>query len=578
MAAKMTQVTGISLSEDPRIAEVDEAMARFNHQEHGLIEVLLATQEAFGFVSRDMMDYISTSLRVPLSEVYGVATFYDAFDIDESATTDCHICTGPSCSIAGAEEVFAEVCDRVGVSEQRHLSKDGQYKVHRSTCLGLCDQAPAALVNDKAQVHIGQGEVTSLLKGQLRSPELRIQGTVREITGSIGRIPATDLDAHIKEGAFAALDKALFKMTPDQVIKEVKESRLSGRGGAGFSTGLKWELARKAQGKSKYVVCNFDESEPGTFKDRVMMEGDPYRVLEGLMIGAYATSAHTGYIFVRGEYPHAQEIIEEAVNELYAEHMLGKHILDSNFDLDIEIRRNAGAYICGEETALFEAIEGKRGHPRPKPPFPTQRGLFGQPTAINNVETLAIVPSLITHGGEWFQQWGTEKSVGLKLFCLSGHVNNPGLIEAPYGVSVRALVEEFGGGFMGDPQAVLVGGAAGGFLTPNELDVPLTNEDLAKYDVPIGSGAIMVFSHSVDMWQVVEQLASFFVHESCGQCAPCRIGTKQIYKVLHNINQGMGTKAEIHKAKKLGETIKATCVCGLGMTAANPFLSHLQHV
>jgi NADH-quinone oxidoreductase subunit F len=578
MAAKMMQETGISLSEDPRIAEVDEAMARFNHQKHGLIEVLLATQKAFGFVSRDMMDYISTSLRVPLSEVYGVATFYDAFDIDESATTDCHICTGPSCSIAGAEEVFAEVCDRVGVSEQRKLSKDGQYKVHRSTCLGLCDQAPAALVNDKAQVHIGQGEVTSLLKGQLRSPELRIQGAVREITGSIGRIPATDLDAHIQEGAFAALDKALFKMTPDQVIKEVKESRLSGRGGAGFSTGLKWELARKAQGKSKYVVCNFDESEPGTFKDRVMMEGDPYRVLEGLMIGAYATSAHTGYIFVRGEYPHAQKIIEEAVNELYAEHMLGKHILDSNFDLDIEIRRNAGAYICGEETALFEAIEGKRGHPRPKPPFPTQRGLFGQPTAINNVETLAVVPSLITHGGEWFQQWGTEKSVGLKLFCLSGHVNNPGLIEAPYGVSVRALVEEFGGGFMGDPQAVLVGGAAGGFLTPNELDVPLTNEDLAKYDVPIGSGAIMVFSHSVDMWQVVEQLASFFVHESCGQCAPCRIGTKQIYKVLHNINQGMGTKAEIHKAKKLGETIKATCVCGLGMTAANPFLSHLQHV
>ncbi|MGD8813324.1 MAG: NADH-quinone oxidoreductase subunit NuoF [Anaerolineales bacterium] len=577
MMDQIKQGSDLEFSEDLQLSIVNEVMARFDHQEHGLIETLLAAQEAYGFVSRDIMEYISKNLGVPLSKTYGVATFYDNIQIDEPATTDCIICTGPSCSIAGAEEILNEVCDHVSVSKPGQTSKDGKVRVHRGSCLGLCDHAPAAMVGGKAQVHIQPGQASALLKGELQTPDTNIQGDVREITGAIGKLPSVDLNAHIEEGAFSGLEKALFHMTPEQVIAEVKESRLAGRGGAGFPTGLKWELARKAQAEPKYVVCNFDESEPGTFKDRVMMEGDPYRVIEGLMIGAYATNAHTGYIFIRGEYPHAQDSIQEALHQLYNSHRLGSHIFDSDYDLDIEIRKNAGAYICGEETALFEAVEGKRGLPRIKPPYPTQSGLFGQPTAINNVETLAIVPSLIVHGGEWFQQWGTEKSVGLKLFCLSGHVNNPCLIEAPYGRSVRELVEEFGGGFKGEPQAILVGGAAGGFLTPDELDVPLTVESLSEYDVPIGSGAIVVFNQSVDMWQILEQLASFFVHESCGQCAPCRIGTKQIFRVLQKVNKGLGTEAEVRKAQELAETIRATCICGLGMTAANPFLSHLRN-
>lgn len=577
MSSKTMLDSGPIEIEDSRRAVVNKVMQQFDYQEHGLIEVLMAVQESYGHISREMMDYISTSLRVPASRIYGVATFYDSFCLEAPATTDCTVCTGPSCSIAGAEEVLAELCDQVNVSEPGKVSKDGQFKIHRGSCLGLCDQAPAAMINNQPQVRINEGKVSQLLKGEMQKPEIRIQGKVREISASVGNIPPTDLEAHLTAGAFAGLKKALFEMTPEEVIEEVKESRLAGRGGAGFSTGLKWELARKAQGKSKYVVCNFDESEPGTFKDRVMMEGDPYRVIEGLMISAYATNAHTGYIFIRGEYPVAQDRIEEALDALYVEKMLGEQILDSDYDLDIEIRRNAGAYICGEETALFEAIEGKRGHPRSKPPYPTQSGLFGKPTTINNVETLAVIPSLITHGGEWFQQWGTERSTGLKLFCLSGHVNEPGVVEAPYGCTVRELVEDFGGGFKGTPQAVLVGGAAGGFLQPNDLDVPLTNEDLARYDVPIGSGAIIVFNQTVDMWQILEQLAYFFVHESCGQCAPCRIGTQQIYRVLQNVNRGAGIESELWKARKLGETIKATCVCGLGMTAANPFLSHIKN-
>lgn len=307
------------------------------------------------------------------------------------------------------------------------------------------------------------------------------------------------------------------------------------------------------------------------------MEGNPYRVIEGLTLSAYAANAKKGYIFIRGEYPSATEIVEEALDELYGEGLLGEDIMGTGTDFDVEVRHNAGAYICGEETALFEAIEGKRGFPRRKPPYPTQAGLFGKPTTINNVETLAIIPSLVLHGGEWFRQWGTDISAGFKLFCLSGHINKPGVVEAPYGLTVRELIEKFGGGFDGEPKAVLIGGAAGGFLHPDKLDTPLTHEDLRKLDLPIGSGALMVFNQSVDLWNVLEGLARFFVHECCGQCAPCRMGTKQIYNILQKINNDTFIPGDLQKAEKLGQTIKTTCVCGLGMTAANPLLTFLQN-
>ncbi|MCK4827243.1 SLBB domain-containing protein, partial [bacterium] len=321
---------------------------------------------------------------------------------------------------------------------------------------------------------------------------------------------------------------------------------------------------------------NFDESEPGTFKDRALMEGNPYRVIEGLTLSAYAANAKKGYIFIRGEYPSATEIVEEALDELYGEGLLGEDIMGTGTDFNVEVRHNVGAYICGEETALFEAIEGKRGFPRRKPPYPTQEGLFGKPTTINNVETLAIIPSLILHGGEWFRQWGTDLSSGLKLFCLSGHINNPGVVEAPYGLSVREIIEQFGGGFDGEPQAVLIGGAAGGFLFPGDLDTPLTHEDLRQLDVPIGSGAIIAFNQSVDMWHVLEGLARFFVDECCGQCSPCRLGTKQIYNILQNVNNGDFIPGDLLNAENLGQTIKSSCICGLGMTAANPLLTYMQ--
>ncbi|MBN2306338.1 MAG: NAD(P)H-dependent oxidoreductase subunit E [Anaerolineae bacterium] len=558
------------LPADERLAAVEDTMQRFNYQQHGLIEVLITAQEAFGYLSQDVLTHVAGKLHMPLSKVYGVATFYDMFTLEVVGETHCRVCTGPACAAAGAGDVL-EAARTLGARS------GGQTTVEAVSCLGLCDQAPAALVNHKAQVNITLQDVPAMLRGEASPSRLQVSGDPRILTGPIGTLAPTDLAAHRANGAFTALEKALHTMTPEDVIAVVKDSRLAGRGGAGFPTGSKWEFARRATSEPKYVVCNFDESEPGTFKDRALMEGNPFRVIEGLILSAYATGAHTGYIFIRGEYPEATAVVERALDELHEAHLLGDHILGSAYDFDIEIRHNAGAYICGEETAQFEAIEGKRGHPRSKPPYPTQAGLFGQPTAINNVETLAVVPGLVRHGGAWFRQWGTAESVGLKLFCLSGHVNKPGVVEAPFGLTVRDLIERFGGGFQGEPQAILMGGAAGGFLFPEHLDTPLTHEDLKPLDVPIGSGVIMVFNQSVDLWQVLEGLAHFFVHETCGKCVPCRLGTQQIYRLLGTITGGSGSSAHLDRLETLGRTIKSTCACGLGLTAANPVLTYLHH-
>jgi NADH:ubiquinone oxidoreductase subunit F (NADH-binding)/NADH:ubiquinone oxidoreductase subunit E len=566
------------ITQENRIAAVEQTMARFNYEKHGLVETLITAQEVFGCLPEDVLAYVADKLHVPLSRVYGVATFYDTFTLEPvGQKTHAGICTGPVCAAAGAHKLAEAACHHAGISAPGETSADGQTSVREVSCLGLCDQAPAALVNDRAQVNLTLNDIPALLRGEAQPARLQVRGNPRELTGPIGRLAPTDLGAHRAEGAFAALDKALRDMTPEQVIAEIKKSKLMGRGGAGFPTGTKLEMARQAPGPIKYVVCNFDESEPGTFKDRALMEGNPFRVLEGLVLSAYAVGAHQGYIFIRGEYAAATAIVEAALDKMTAAHLLGDDILGTGFDFHIEIRHNAGAYVCGEETAQFEAIEGERGHPRAKPPYPTVSGLFGKPTAINNVETLAVVPSLIRHGGEWFTQWGTEQSVGLKLFCLSGHVKQPGVVEAPLGLTVRELIEQFGGGFDGEPQAILMGGAAGGFLHPSDLDTPLTHEDLRPLDVPIGSGAIMVFNQTVDLWDVLESLAHFFIHETCGQCAPCRLGTEQIHVLIQKINTGMDTPTERERLERVGQTIRKTCKCGLGLTAANPALTYLHH-
>lgn len=553
--------------QDQRYNVVRDSMARFDFRKESLLAALNAAQDVYGYLSEELLTHISEALNVPAAHVYGVATFYTMYAL-KPQTGYCMVCTDPACAVAGGEAVLQ--------AARKHAS-DNRAKVERATCLGLCDQAPAALMNGAAYVDLAAEEVGALLNSQAARSRLQVAGETRILTRNIGVLAPTDLEAHRKAGAFTALERTLRSSSPEAVIDAVKASGLLGRGGAGFPVGMKWQFTRETTRAPKYVVCNFDESEPGTFKDRVMMEGDPFRALEGIILCGYAIGAARGYIFVRGEYPEAAQTIQEAIDKLYAAGLLGKNILETDFSFDLVLRQGAGAYICGEETALFEAIEGNRGFPQLKPPFPTTHGLFNSPTVINNVETLALVPDIVSHGGEWLRQWGTEKSVGIKLFCLSGHVKSPGLAEAPFGITVRELIERYGGGFDGIPQTILMGGAAGGFLHPDNFDTPITNEDLNPLGAPVGSGVVMVFNQSVDLFTVLRTLARFFVHESCGQCNPCRIGTVQIYKQLEKLTASGGTPTDLDALERLCVLVKTTSLCGLGQTAPNPVLTTLKY-
>ncbi len=366
--------------------------------------------------------------------------------------------------------------------------------------------------------------------------------------------------------------------TPIKIVEEVKASGLVGRGGAAFPTGLKWEGALKATGEPKYVVCNADESEPGTFKDRVLMEDDPHRILEGLIIAGYAIGAEKGYWYIRGEYNSAYQATLQAIQEARQAGFLGTGILGSSFNFEVEVRQGAGAYVCGEETALFESIEGKRGFPRVKPPFPTTNGLFGQPTAINNVETLCNIPLIIQDGAEGYRKTGTEKSPGPKLFCVSGDVLRPGLYEVPFGFSFRKLLENLAGGVPPGHtfQAALFGGAAGAFATSKDLDVRLSFEDLRAAGLPLGSGVIMVFDERRDLRDVLRRLGRFFAEESCGKCYPCQIGTRRQYEILERMAEGKVQPGDIERLQDVGWTMTDASLCGLGQTAASAVLSAIN--
>jgi NADH-quinone oxidoreductase subunit F len=405
-----------------------------------------------------------------------------------------------------------------------------------------------------------------------------VGGDLRVLTALCGKGRAATLAEYEAGGGMAAFKKMVGGgMQPVEVINEVKASGLVGRGGAAFPTGVKWEGAAKATGSPKYFVVNADESEPGTFKDRIMMEGDPHRILEGAMLGAYAIGARKIYFYIRGEYPTAIERVRQAVDEMRQAGYLGANVLGSGVDLEVEVRSGAGAYICGEETALFESIEGERGFPRVKPPFPTTHGLFGKPTAINNVETLAAVPYILTHGAAAFRQFGTEKSAGLKLFCVSGDVARPGLYEVPFGITIRHLLDGLAGGVAGGKlKSILFGGAAGAFATEKDLDVKLTFEDLRAAGLPLGSGVVMVFNESRDMRDVLLRLARFFAHESCGKCYPCQLGTQRQYEILERVTEGKTQAGDAARLSDVGWTMTDASLCGLGQTAASAVLSAIK--
>ena len=527
----------------------------------GLLPALHAAQKIYGWISEPVAVQIASSLRVPLADVHGVIEFYTLLHNERVGKRFIRVCTDQACALQDADGLLHHLCSQHGIKAGQ-TTPDGAVTIEASPCLGLCEQAPAILYGDEAETNV------DLKTGSydLGRPKSIVGGSLRLLTANCGTGTTTSL---AKYGEYGGLKKAR-AMKREEVINEVKASGLVGRGGAAFPTGVKWEGAAKAQGSPKYVVCNADESEPGTFKDRVLLLDDPHRVIEGMTIAGYAIAAEKGYIYVRGEYPYILPVLENALREARSAGYL-------NEDFDIEIRLGAGAYICGEETALFESIEGKRGFPRVKPPFPTTFGVFGKPTVINNVETLCNVPLIISKGSAEYRKIGTEKSPGPKLFCVSGDVLRPGVYEVPFGVTLRALLEMAGG--VADKrklQAVLFGGAAGAFATPAHLEAKLTFEDLRVAGLPLGSGVVMVFDERRDLRQALARLGHFFAHESCGKCYPCQMGTQRQMEILNRIAAGKMREGDLARLQDVGWTMTEASLCGLGQTAAGAVLSALK--
>ena len=572
-----------------RVGRVAYSGHESRSRRHLLLPVLHAVQARAGWISKGAVNYIAERLDIAPAEVHGVASFYGMFSLTPRAPVVVHVCDDIACMTRGAEALVGQSFPPANAV------------IQRSPCLGLCERAPAVLVTAAGETPRERvlapatpeslaGLIQNAVKGSLPAEPDTLSTAISvpqagqpqlRFLRRVGQADASEVDDYRRLGGYEALRAAL-DLGPEGVLRELNESRLLGRGGAAFPTGKKSEAlhAQISLGKTHYVICNADESEPGTFKDRIVMEGDPFALIEGMSIVALAAGARTGYIYIRGEYPLATETLRRSIRSARANGMIGDRILGKDFQFDIKLRRGAGAYICGEETALFNSIEGYRGEPRNKPPFPTQAGLFGKPTVVNNVETLVNVPEIIRIGGAAYARIGTPQSAGYRLFCLSGHVARPGVYEVPFGVTLRQLIDLAGGvGGNGQLQAVLLGGAAGAFVSPKELDTPLTFEGTRAIGATLGSGVVMLFDASVDLRRILARIAAFMRDESCGQCVPCRVGTIRQEEALHRLIEGHslgGVGAEVQLIREMGQAMRDASICGLGQTASSALESALN--
>ncbi|MFF0162040.1 NAD(P)H-dependent oxidoreductase subunit E [Streptomyces sp. NPDC005263] len=549
-----------------------------------LLPGLHAINDRVGWISEGALDYLCRRLTVPPAEAYGVATFYAMFSVRPRPATVLHVCTDLACAAAGASELCAGIESRLGPGSG--------VAVQRGPCLGLCERAPAALAvkaGDPVRTAVSApatvAEAVLAASAPDSAPEEPAAAMAVPQSGDpsltllrrVGVVDPASLDDYRAHGGYTALRRA-FELGPAGVIREVTDSGLVGRGGAAFPTGRKWQATASQPDHPHYVVCNADESEPGTFKDRVLMEGDPYALVEAMTIAGYATGAHRGYLYLRGEYPRATRRMRHALDQARARGLLGDDVLGQGYAFDIEIRRGAGAYICGEETALFNSIEGRRGEPRSKPPFPVEKGLFGKPTVENNVETLVNVLPILTMGAPAYAAIGTERSTGPKLFCVSGSVERPGIYELPFGATLGELLAL--AGVRGGLRAVLLGGAAGGFVRPDELDIPLTFEGTREAGTTLGSGVVMAFDDTIPLPRLLLRVAEFFRDESCGQCVPCRVGTVRQEEALRRIVDRTGAAAadDIALLREVGRAMRDASICGLGQTAWNAVESAIDRL
>jgi len=571
-----------------RRAASDAHVSRGGHAARARRDLLLpalhALQSHSGWISQAGLNHICRRLTVPPAEAYGVATFYALLSTSPRPAAVAHVCDDIACRMVGAEALCTEL--------ERRYGPEGQ-SWSRSPCLGQCERGPAALVTVAGQapravaIPFADDEAVSM---QLDGAEARTEPPAGasvpqfgrddlRLLARVGHVDPRSLDDYRAQGGYVALGRAL-RIGAEAVINEISEAGLQGRGGAAFPTGRKWAAVASQPAQPHYVVCNADESEPGTFKDRVLLEHDPFAIIEAMTIEGFAVGAAQGYFYIRGEYPLAEARVRGAVEAARAAGLLGSDILGTGFAFDIELRRGAGAYICGEETALFASIEGRRGEPANKPPFPVEIGLFGKPTAVNNVETLANVLTIVgsDDGAVSYARIGTQASTGTKLFCLSGHVARPGVYEVPFGTTLGELIA-LAGGVPDDRaiKAILLGGAAGSFVGPEALDTSLTFEGTRAAGASLGSGVVMIFDETADMVGTLRRIAAFFRDESCGQCVPCRIGTQRQEELLARLEAGEPDAVAIAELMvELGQVMRDASICGLGQTASGAIESALR--
>jgi NADH-quinone oxidoreductase subunit F len=570
-------------------AKFEKLQTSYPVKRSALIPMLMYAQDEYGCVSDEMIAEIGKRLDLNNVQVEETLAYYSMLHRKPWGKNHVQICTNVACMLKGGNELLDRAKKRLEIGH-KEVTQDGVFSLEEVECIGACTGAPAMQVNYDFYENLTALKfdriIADLDAGKRPTPESVISGALHErhaletplISRRWGMKDSHKIDVYLMQGGYQALEKALKEMTPESVIDEVKKSNLRGRGGAGFPTGMKWSFVPKDSPKPKYVICNADESEPGTCKDRPLMEMDPHQLIEGMVIAGRAIGSHLGFIYIRGEYRYVLDIVDAAIAEAYARGYLGKNIHDTGFDFDLVTHTGAGAYECGEESALMESLEGRRGYPRIKPPFPAVVGLYGCPTIINNVETLSAVPSIIREGGEAYANRGTPKNGGTRMLCIAGHVNKPGIYEVPLGMNMKKFIYEVAGGIPRGKKlkAVIPGGSSCPLLTADEIDIPMDYDSVAKAGSMLGSGGMVIMDEDTCMVDMARRIMHFYAHESCGWCIPCREGTTWLRKTLERFHGGMGRPEDIDMIAELAKNMLGRTFCPLGDAAAMPTISIMQ--
>ena len=562
-------MTNKQIKYQPVQPEIIELAAKHGNNSESLLEVLVDIQTQPTGLSPATVTDVARALNVPPHKAYGIATFYSMLSFEEHKKK-LRVCDGPVCWLKRASETKTAL--------EANTGED--WDIERSSCLGLCDRAPAVLVEDVQAGPVAPADAQKLCEGwhgiQTDYSKSR-SGEVRVMMANADKIDPDSINSAMEFGAYEGL-KTAFQLKPEQVLDLVEESGLQGRGGAGFPVGRKWKFVAGAKGSPKYMICNADESEPLIFKDRVLIDTNPHQLLEGITIGGYACGASEAWVYIRGEYEFQAQRLERAIEQAREKGYLGENILGNGFSFKIHVHRGAGAYICGEETALIESLEGKRGEPRLRPPYPPSYGFRGQPTAVNNVESFAAVSHILKNGADWWKSLSSYSTPGTKVYMLLGHVKNPGLFEAPFGLTLRQIIDDFGGGMLDDSKFkfALCGGAAGTVVDESLLDVPIDFASSQK-GISLGAGSFMVCDQSVSPVAFLRELLHFFAVESCGKCTPCRVGTWRSLEILNRMAAGQGQEGDLAELKALSDNMLLASFCGLGQSVPIPMNSTMKH-